>query len=152
MGGEREQRQPHGEAGQCERDRCCRGATTVNTAGQPVGQFAYATLAAPVTLAANTTYYLVSQEVNGGDQWYDACQLITSGATVTGAASAYNGTYYISPSGSYGYGPVNFIYCQFDPPVGNWTPNAGPDLGLNATGHYYINNPSEFADSSFSLF
>ncbi len=45
------------------------GAVSVSTAGAPAGQFVYGTLSNTVTLAANTTYYVVSQEVNGGDAW-----------------------------------------------------------------------------------
>src|SRR6185503_4350961 len=31
--------------------------------------FVYGTLASPITLSANTSYYLVSQETAGGDRW-----------------------------------------------------------------------------------
>ena len=60
-------------------------AVTVNTAGQTAGQFAYSPLAAPITLAANTTYAVMSYEVVGGDTWYDyrGTQI-----TLNGAASA----------------------------------------------------------------
>ncbi len=92
------------------------GSKTVSTAGQPAGQFAYAALASPVTLSANTTYYLVSQEVEGGDQWYDysSCYLTTSGAaTANWPAWAYNDSqtytiYTYAPQQS--YGPVNLKY------------------------------------------
>ncbi|MFA7345158.1 MAG: DUF4082 domain-containing protein, partial [Terrimicrobiaceae bacterium] len=46
------------------------GSVSIATSGAPVG-FKYATLATPVTLAANTAYYVMSQETSGGDQWYD---------------------------------------------------------------------------------
>ncbi|MDT5014136.1 MAG: hypothetical protein QOD39_296, partial [Mycobacterium sp.] len=39
--------------------------------GGNVNEFKYADLPAPVTLAANTSYYLTSSESFGGDQWYD---------------------------------------------------------------------------------
>jgi uncharacterized protein YfiM (DUF2279 family) len=47
------------------------GSTSVATEGATTGQFQYAPLATAVTLAANTSYYLLSQETAGGDQWYD---------------------------------------------------------------------------------
>lgn len=39
---------------------------------------------------------------------------------------------------------------MFNSPVGSYT--AANPYQLNAGGQYYINNPSQFADSSFSLF
>lgn len=47
------------------------GSATVNMAGCTPGQFVYAALGSPIVLAAGTSYYLVSQETSGGDQWYD---------------------------------------------------------------------------------
>jgi len=47
------------------------GQTTVVTAGAVPHQFAYGTLATPVTLAASSTYYLVTEELNTGDTFYD---------------------------------------------------------------------------------
>ncbi|MBV8730437.1 MAG: hypothetical protein JO336_11590, partial [Acidobacteriia bacterium] len=46
-------------------------SVTVNTAGGPSGSFLYAATAAPIVLAANATYYILTQENQGGDQWYD---------------------------------------------------------------------------------
>ena len=46
-------------------------SASIATAGTTSGQFKYTSLASPVTLAANTSYYLLSQEIAGGDQWYD---------------------------------------------------------------------------------
>src|SRR5438477_4185208 len=66
------------------------GSVTVNTAGQPAGQFAYTPLANPVTLSANTTYVLMSQETVSGDQWYDYVDtLITVGGPASGAAAVW---------------------------------------------------------------
>ena len=47
------------------------GSVTVSTSDQTADRFAYAPLAMPVTLSANTTYALMSHEVYGGDEWYD---------------------------------------------------------------------------------
>lgn len=44
---------------------------TVNTLGAPSGQFVYAALSPCVSLSANATYSVLSQETAGGDQWYD---------------------------------------------------------------------------------
>ena len=52
-------------------DRTWSGAVTVSLAGGQAGTFVYNALASPITLSANANYYLVSQEVAGGDQWYD---------------------------------------------------------------------------------
>jgi len=46
-------------------------SANVATLGAPAGQFKYTPLASPVTLAANTSFYVLSQETAGGDQWYD---------------------------------------------------------------------------------
>lgn len=47
------------------------GSVTVATSGATAGAFAYTTLSSPVTLAANSYYFLLTQETSGGDQWYD---------------------------------------------------------------------------------
>jgi len=51
-------------------DSAVLGSVSIATSGAPVG-FKYATLTTPVTLAANTAYYLMSQETSGGDWWCD---------------------------------------------------------------------------------
>ena len=43
----------------------------------------------PVTLAADTDYYLASQEVSGGDIWYDGNTVVTT----TGVAAVLNTVY-----------------------------------------------------------
>jgi fibronectin type 3 domain-containing protein/sarcosine oxidase gamma subunit len=89
------------------------GSVTVNTAGAPTGAFVYATLSSPVTLSANTTYYLVSQETAGGDQWYGADTTVTT--TSVGSmnkAARFDGTsWFVSGNlTSNTYGPSNFKY------------------------------------------
>jgi hypothetical protein len=92
-------------------------AVTVNTAGQTPGQFAYSTLAVPITLTANTTYAIMSYEVVGGDRWYDygGTQITLNGAA-SGAFAvwAYTPPPYIGAVGGSGrsYGPVNLLFCQ----------------------------------------
>src|SRR5678815_5112999 len=45
------------------------GAVTVSMSGGRIGEFKYAALSHPVTLQPNTSYYVVSQEASGGDEW-----------------------------------------------------------------------------------
>ena len=88
------------------------GSVTVNTAGQAPGQFAYATLPTAVTLAANTTYIVMSQETYGADQWYD---VYGTYITLSSAASPVIGMWAPPLTGAVGgdgqsYGPVNLRY------------------------------------------
>lgn len=88
-------------------------SVSVATAGAPVG-FSYTALNVPVTLAANTSYYIVSQEVIGGDQWYDGNNTLSypaSVATVNQSAYSLNGTTYsTSYSVNNSFVPVSFKY------------------------------------------
>lgn len=78
--------------------------------------YKYATLGTPVTLSANTAYYIVSLETNGGDQWYGRNPAALPHLTTTGAATVNSGIYYWSgvwyTCGSTGecYAPLNFKY------------------------------------------
>lgn len=47
------------------------GSTLVATQDGDVGEFRYGALPKAITLPANTSYYLVSQETSGEDQWHD---------------------------------------------------------------------------------
>ena len=62
------------------------GSVTVSLPSGAPGTFAYVALASPVMLTANTTYYLISQEVNGGDQFYNLSQVTPSGAVTVDIA------------------------------------------------------------------
>jgi hypothetical protein len=90
-------------------------SVSVDTAGAPAGNFKYTNLAAPVTLRANTDYYLVSEETAGGDTWYDfdTHQTTTAAGVGTGGVWAFPGSPPSwNPHGSpgTGFGPVNFLY------------------------------------------
>jgi len=93
-------------------------AVTVSTAGKPAGEFAYATLATPVTLAAGTVYAVMSQEAYRGDQWYDYYNTyITLSGVTSGAWSVWANNspppppYYLDLSGAgKSHGPVNLRY------------------------------------------
>lgn len=83
------------------------------TSGAP-GLFGYASLPSAVTLAANTTYYLVSHEEEGGDRWYDASPVTSSSDGAIAAAifagdSAPASWAALSLRG-HSYGPVDFVY------------------------------------------
>ena len=83
-------------------------SVTINTSGATAGQFAYATLAAPVELQANTTYYLVSQETNGGDNWYEYTSTLSPsfGLTIPGAVYGTGAPYSPVTASNQGYVPV----------------------------------------------
>jgi hypothetical protein len=107
------------------------GLVSLNMAGCTSGQFKYGSLGS-LTLQANTSYYLVSPEISGADQWYDYGTLsTTSVATVNGSIYS-NGTGWSTintPNTS--YVPVNFIYATAAPPP---PPPPGPaDLIIGVT-------------------
>ena len=92
------------------------GSVSVNTSGQPAGQFVYANLGTGITLAANTTYAVMSDESSGGDEWYDYSGTDITLASVASGAFAYwannnppplNGA--VSGQGQ-SYGPVSLEY------------------------------------------
>jgi hypothetical protein len=88
------------------------GSVSLSLSGIASGQYAYAVLASPIVLQANTSYYIVSQEFNGGDLWYDQGPVTVANSS----AGAVNDAVYLSSSytngraGSYSYVPVNFQY------------------------------------------
>ena len=51
---------------------------SVSVSGGTTGEFTYGSLAAPVTLQANATYYLLSKEKSGGDFYSDGCDVMYS--------------------------------------------------------------------------
>lgn len=86
-------------------------SVSVATSGQPVG-FRYVALAAPVTLSANTSYYLLTSETAAGDAWYLGSNPATvpeDVATVDSAAWSGGGPIYEGIESS-GWGPVSFGY------------------------------------------
>ena len=93
------------------------GSASVATSGGSPGGFAYGSLASPVTLSANTTYYLVTLEVSGGDQWYgDDTTVQTSPiGSVTSGVYLSGSTYVLAAAAGNTYGPVDFQ--SSSPPV-----------------------------------
>lgn len=78
--------------------------------------YKYATLATPVTLSANTAYYIVAMETSGGDQWYGINPTGLPTLTTTGAATVdcgiylFSGAWYPCGSADRCYVPLNFKY------------------------------------------
>lgn len=95
------------------------GSVAVATAGAPAG-FKYVALASPVTLSANTAYYIISQETSGGDQWYDGGSTLTyatSVATVNQAVYSGNAPpYTLGWNANNCYVPVAFKYSSASTP------------------------------------
>lgn len=90
-------------------------SASVNMAGCTPNQFSYSGIT-PVTLAAGASYYLISQETYGGDQWYDEGAVSASNAaTVISAVYSYNGAWYPVGSGNMSYVPPNFEYSVVTP-------------------------------------
>jgi hypothetical protein len=85
-------------------------SVTVNMAGCTPGQFVYGVLNS-ITLSPGTTYYLVSLEVAGGDQWYDSGALTsTNVAAVNSSLYSYLWIWNNAYSPNTSYVPVNFQY------------------------------------------
>ena len=116
------------------------GSATVNVSGGTAGTFVYSSLASPVTLSANTSYYVVSQETLGGDQWYDYNTTVQTTSVAAVSSAVYSGTSsYITPGSWWQtYGPVNFLYAvsgvSSGPPMITEQPqNATVTAGQTAT-------------------
>jgi fibronectin type 3 domain-containing protein len=96
------------------------GATVASVLWVPAGgthnQIKYAALPAPVILAANAEYYLVSQETAGGDMSYGDSTRIATTAAAEVLASTYSddgSTWWRSGNlGNHGYGPLDLKYCE----------------------------------------
>ncbi|MDQ2949667.1 MAG: Ig-like domain-containing protein, partial [Acidobacteriota bacterium] len=79
--------------------------------GSP-GTFAYVALASPVTLAANTAYYLISQEFKDGDQFYDLGQVTPSGDATVNSGVVFSPDFGYQKVGraNNAYVPVSLLY------------------------------------------
>ncbi len=79
-----------------------------------VNEFVYGNLASPVQLAENSKYYLLSQEISGGDRFYDSPDTsITTTADVVRVFAVNGdgmGTVNESPIDNFVYGPVDIQY------------------------------------------
>jgi alpha-galactosidase len=85
-------------------------SVSLNMAGCAAGQFVYGAVT-PVTLPAGASYYLASQEIYGGDRWYDFGSVSSTGvAAVNSSVYLYGGNWIPIGSGNTSYVPVNFQY------------------------------------------
>lgn len=94
-------------------DKSTVGSVSIPMTGGTNGQFKYVNLAAPVTLAPSTSYYVVSQETNAGDQWYDSnTSVTTNGVAVLNGSVSNNGTttWTEGTTANRTFGPVDFTY------------------------------------------
>jgi hypothetical protein len=104
--------------------------------------YKYGVLATPVTLNANTAYYLVSQETIGGDSWYDnlGTTLSTTSAATVSATVYQNGSSWVeNGAAGLGYGPLNLKYSvgaqpTFQPPTNTPAASTSFATGVNANG------------------
>jgi hypothetical protein len=89
------------------------GAVNVGLGGATPGSFVYGTLPSPVTLQANTTYYILSQEIQGADFWYDLNTAVqtSSDAALNGPAYGAGSPFVLMPNlAGHMYVPVDFKY------------------------------------------
>ena len=65
-----------------------------------------------MTLTPHTTYFLMTQEFAGGDQWSDFGLIAAnaSAGTVNSASYQYNGTYYLVGNTPLAYGTPNLLF------------------------------------------
>lgn len=91
------------------------GSATVNLAGCTPGQFVYGPVV-PFTLLPGVSYYLVSQEAQGGDKWYDLGGVTGAGAATINSSVYSSGTSWIPIGGvNTSYVPVDFQYTEAPP-------------------------------------
>jgi hypothetical protein len=85
---------------------------TINTQTATPGQYAYAPLTNALTLAANHSYYLLTQETYAGDYWYDAGTVkFNTAVTINGPAyQQSNLSYTLLFHGVGSYGPVSLLF------------------------------------------
>jgi hypothetical protein len=102
----------------------------LSIAGIAPGNFAYGTLASPITLSAGATYYLLCRETLNADDWYstgvsDTVLTTSADATILNGAFTDPGkgdalTFYPVPGGPhYGYVPPDLYYSFAAPLVAN---------------------------------
>lgn len=87
------------------------GNVTVNTSGATTAAFLYGTLATPITLTAASTYYMLSDESNNGDNWNNEATVLThtTAASITKGAY-YNGGLNVAGGEDSTFGAVSFKY------------------------------------------
>jgi hypothetical protein len=89
------------------------GAVAITMSGGTAGNFRYGTLSSPVTLPAGTAYYVLSQEMTGGDSWYDRNTTITTTNVAMNNAVVWGtgaGGWQTDSWANHSYVPVSFKY------------------------------------------
>src|SRR5262249_54323154 len=67
------------------------GSVSISMAGAATSSFAYASLSTPVSLNPNATYYIMTQETAGADQWYDTNTTLQTNPVAAVTGSVYSG-------------------------------------------------------------
>ncbi len=102
------------------------------------GQFVYATLSSPVILQSGSSYYLVSDEQYGGDQWYDLGSIPPpADVSVTNAVYSSGSGWYPEGGANMSYVPPSFQYTAENTSVPQFVTafNAGAALRNNFGGY-----------------
>jgi hypothetical protein len=107
------------------------GSVSVALSGAKAGKFKYGVLANSITLSANASYYIVSQESSGGDEWADETTTVTTaGAASCDGAILNSGSWSFRPPANTTFVPVDFIYGppNENPAVSITSPASGATL------------------------
>lgn len=91
------------------------GATvTVDlSAGGTANEFAYEIFPNPITLNANTQYYILSSETAGGDQWFDLDTTVVTQAFASDISAVFGdgiGPFTRGGGPGHTYGPVDILF------------------------------------------
>lgn len=88
------------------------GTISAGYVGGPSGHFSGIGFPGDIVLQPNHTYYILSQEYNGGDPWYSDTTAVTpdhvSIASVNGSVSNVGGSFHIVTAGNVSFGPLMF--------------------------------------------
>jgi hypothetical protein len=118
------------------------GSVSIALSGSTAGQFKYVGLGSPINLTANTSYYVVSQESSGGDQWADDTTTVTtSGVASCDGAILNPGSWSFRPPANTTFVPVSFMYgapkqapaVSITSPAGGTTFTTSPNIAIDAT-------------------
>src|SRR6185369_16904131 len=111
-----------------------------------------ATLATPVILSANTSYYLVSQETLGGDVWANETTTVTTKSVATCNGAMYNstGSWTFRVGANTTFGPLDFLYATANqaPTVSITSPSNGATF--TAPANISINSTASDSDGTIS--
>jgi hypothetical protein len=96
-------------------------SVSVDTSGVTPGSFACTNLASGITLNANSSYMVLSQETAGGDTWvdYDTTVTNTSDAAITNAAYSFDNVafnVFSQADPNHDIGPVGLTYAVISSP------------------------------------